>query len=76
MSLSDNASMCLTSIIQRLAALNVTEKEYKEIIHRTLLERLRKGLKSQTEVSKLYLLISTVYGCFPSSAVGGQSGLV
>lgn len=76
MSLSDNASMCLTSIIQRLAALSVTEKEYKEIIHRTLLERLRKGLKSQTEVSKLYLLISAVYGCFPSSAVGGQSGLV
>lgn len=50
MSLSDNASICLTSIIKRLAALNVTEKEYKEIIHRTLLEKLRKGLKSQTEV--------------------------
>ncbi|KAK7813688.1 hypothetical protein U0070_001394 [Myodes glareolus] len=49
MSLSDKASLCLTSVIQRLAALNVTEKEYKEIIHRTLLERLRKGLKSQTE---------------------------
>lgn len=76
MSLSDNASMCLTSIIQSLAALNVTEKEYKEIIHRTLLERLRKGLKSQTEVSKLYLLISTLYRCFPSSAVGGQLDLV
>ncbi|XP_075407217.1 small subunit processome component 20 homolog [Tenrec ecaudatus] len=49
MSLSDNASVCLMSIIKKLAALNFTEKEYREIIHRTLLERLRKGLKSQTE---------------------------
>ena len=50
MSLSDNASMCLMNIIKKLAALNVTEKEYREIIHRSLLEKLRKGLKSQTEV--------------------------
>ncbi|KAL0611001.1 Small subunit processome component 20-like protein [Plecturocebus cupreus] len=49
MSLSDNANMCLMSIIKKLAALNVTEKDYREIIHRSLLERLRKGLKSQTE---------------------------
>uniref|UniRef100_A0A8C9DME9 UTP20 small subunit processome component n=1 Tax=Prolemur simus TaxID=1328070 RepID=A0A8C9DME9_PROSS len=49
MSLSDNASMCLMSIIKKLAALNATEKEYREIIHRSLLEKLRKGLKSQTE---------------------------
>ncbi|KAK2102440.1 U3 snoRNP protein [Saguinus oedipus] len=49
MSLSDNASMCLMSIIKKLAALNVTDKDYREIIHRSLLERLRKGLKSQTE---------------------------
>ncbi|KAL4840284.1 hypothetical protein H8958_019642 [Nasalis larvatus] len=48
-SLSDNASMCLMSIIKKLAALNVTEKDYREIIHRSLLEKLRKGLKSQTE---------------------------
>lgn len=50
MSLSDNASMCLMSIIKKLAALNATEKEYREIIHRSLLEKLRKGLRSQTEV--------------------------
>ncbi|XP_032027443.1 small subunit processome component 20 homolog [Hylobates moloch] len=49
MSLSDNASMCLMSIIKKVAALNVTEKDYREIIHRSLLEKLRKGLKSQTE---------------------------
>lgn len=48
--MSDNASMCLMSIIKKLAALNVTEKDYREVIHRSLLEKLRKGLKSQTEV--------------------------
>uniref|UniRef100_A0A8C0NGB6 UTP20 small subunit processome component n=1 Tax=Canis lupus familiaris TaxID=9615 RepID=A0A8C0NGB6_CANLF len=52
MSLSDNASMCLMSIIKKLAALNVTEKEYREIIHRSLLEKLRKGLKNQIEIHR------------------------
>ncbi|KAJ8791563.1 hypothetical protein J1605_020285 [Eschrichtius robustus] len=52
MSLSDNASMCLMNIIKKLAAMNVTEKEYREIIHRSLLEKLRKGLKSQTEIHR------------------------
>lgn len=68
MSLSDNASICLTSIIKRLAALNVTEKEYKEIIHRTLLEKLRKGLKSQTEsVQHDYtLILSCLIQTFPN----------
>ncbi|XP_037067814.1 small subunit processome component 20 homolog [Peromyscus leucopus] len=68
MSLSDNACMCLTSIIKRLAALNVTEKDYKEIIHRTLLERLRKGLKSQTEsVQHDYtLILSCLIQTFPN----------
>ncbi|ERE90078.1 putative small subunit processome component 20 like protein [Cricetulus griseus] len=68
MSLSDNASMCLTSIIKKLAALNVTEKEYKEIIHRTLLEKLRKGLKSQTEsVQHDYtMILSCLIQTFPN----------
>ena len=70
MSLSDNASMCLMSIIKKLAALNVTEKEYREIIHRSLLEKLRKGLKSQTEVLRFaikYLLSEGVlFVCFPA----------
>lgn len=64
MSLSDNASVCLMSIIKKLAALNVTEKEYREIIHRSLLERLRKGLKSQTEVLGLAIVtVSFNYCC-------------
>nr|XP_021495750.1 small subunit processome component 20 homolog isoform X1 [Meriones unguiculatus] len=68
MSLSDNASICLTSIIKRLAALNVTEKEYKEIIQRTLLERLRKGLRSQTEsIQHDYtLILSCLIQTFPN----------
>ncbi|XP_004675815.1 PREDICTED: small subunit processome component 20 homolog isoform X2 [Condylura cristata] len=68
MSLSDNASMCLMSIIKKLAALNVTEKDYREIIHRSLLERLRKGLKSQTEtIQQDYTtLLSCLIQTFPN----------
>ena len=69
MSLSDNASMCLMNIIKKIAALNVTEKEYREIIHRSLLEKLRKGLKSQTEVLrfaiKYSLSVDFLFVCFP-----------
>ncbi|XP_070267007.1 small subunit processome component 20 homolog [Myotis yumanensis] len=67
MSLSDNASMCLMSIIKKLAALNATEKEYREIIHRSLLEKLRKGLRSQTEsVQQDYTtLLSCLIQTFP-----------
>ncbi|KAM6214358.1 small subunit processome component 20 homolog [Rhynchocyon petersi] len=67
MSLSDNASVCLMSIIKRLAALNFTEKEYREIIHRSLLEKLRKGLKSQTEsIQQDYTtLLSCLIQTFP-----------
>ena len=53
--------MCLMSIIKKLAALNVTEKDYREIIHRSLLEKLRKGLKSRTEV--LGFAIVTLFLC-------------
>ncbi|XP_071075127.1 small subunit processome component 20 homolog isoform X2 [Dasypus novemcinctus] len=68
MSLSDNASMCLMTIIKRLAALNITEKEYREIIHRSLLEKLRKGLKSQTEsIQQDYTtLLSCLIQTFPN----------
>ncbi|KAM9071392.1 small subunit processome component 20 homolog isoform 2-T2 [Megaptera novaeangliae] len=68
MSLSDNASMCLMNIIKKLAAMNVTEKEYREIIHRSLLEKLRKGLKSQTEsIQQDYTtLLSCLIQTFPN----------
>ncbi|XP_076967884.1 small subunit processome component 20 homolog isoform X2 [Tamandua tetradactyla] len=67
MSLSDSASMCLMSLIKRLAALGITEKEYREIIHHSLLEKLRKGLKSQTEsIQQDYTtLLSCLIQTFP-----------
>lgn len=55
MALSDNASLCLTSFIHRLAEISHTEEEYKELIHHTLLESVRRGLKSKTEVRR-YLI--------------------
>ncbi|XP_054430613.1 small subunit processome component 20 homolog [Pteronotus mesoamericanus] len=67
MSLSDNASMCLMTIIKKLAALNVTEKDYREII-RLLLEKLRKGLKSPIEsIQQDYTtLLSCLIQTFPN----------
>ncbi|KAG8138018.1 hypothetical protein E2320_003952 [Naja naja] len=49
MALSDNAVLCLTAIIQRFSELEHTEDEFKEIIQHTLLDSLRKGLKSKIE---------------------------
>uniref|UniRef100_K7GES8 UTP20 small subunit processome component n=1 Tax=Pelodiscus sinensis TaxID=13735 RepID=K7GES8_PELSI len=67
MSLSDNASLCLISIIHRLAEINHTEDEYKEIIQHTLLVSLRKGLKSKTEsIQQDYTsLLSCLIRTFP-----------
>lgn len=56
MALSDNAILCLTAIIQRFSELEHTEDEFKEIIQHTLLDSLRKGLKSKIEVKSLALL--------------------
>ncbi|XP_061495457.1 small subunit processome component 20 homolog isoform X2 [Rhineura floridana] len=49
MSLSDSAILCLNAVINLFAEIDHTEDEYKEIIQHTLLEALRKGLKSKTE---------------------------
>ncbi|XP_033619392.1 small subunit processome component 20 homolog [Fukomys damarensis] len=49
MSLSDSASVCLTSVVRKLAALAISEKDYREVVHLCLLERLRRGLRSPTE---------------------------
>lgn len=49
MSLSDNAGLLLTSIMKLLAAVKHTEKEFREIIHHTLLESLKIGLKNKVE---------------------------
>ncbi|XP_060101236.1 small subunit processome component 20 homolog [Heteronotia binoei] len=49
MSLSDSAILCLNGIVNLLAEMDHKEEEFKEIIQCTLLEALRKGLKSKTE---------------------------
>ncbi|KYO17523.1 small subunit processome component 20-like protein [Alligator mississippiensis] len=70
MSLSDSANLCLTSIIRRLAEIEHREDEYKEIIQHTLLEALRKGLKSKTEsIQQDYTsLLSCLIQTFPKHA--------
>ncbi|XP_053108089.1 small subunit processome component 20 homolog isoform X2 [Hemicordylus capensis] len=67
MSLSDSAVLCLNAIINLLAETDHTEAEYKEIIHHTLLEALRKGLKSKTEsIQQDYTsLLSCLIQAFP-----------
>ncbi|XP_047917180.2 small subunit processome component 20 homolog [Anser cygnoides] len=69
MALSDNASLCLTSFIHRLAEINHTEDDYKELIQHTLLESVRRGLKSKTEnVQQDYTsLLSCLIQTFPAN---------
>ncbi|XP_051544163.1 small subunit processome component 20 homolog [Myxocyprinus asiaticus] len=49
MSLADIATMCLSTIITRLSELGCPEADYKEIVQYTILDALRKGLKSKIE---------------------------
>ncbi|XP_058842187.1 small subunit processome component 20 homolog [Acipenser ruthenus] len=69
MSLSDNATLCLMAIVNQLAVVDHTEEEYREIIHRTLLESLRNGLRSKTEsVQQEYTtILSCLVRTFPSN---------
>ncbi|POI36058.1 hypothetical protein CIB84_000191 [Bambusicola thoracicus] len=69
MALSDNASLCLTSFIHRLAEIDHTEEDYKELIQHTLLESLRRGLKSKTEsIQQDYTsLLSCLIQTFPAN---------
>uniref|UniRef100_A0A8C3DP83 UTP20 small subunit processome component n=1 Tax=Corvus moneduloides TaxID=1196302 RepID=A0A8C3DP83_CORMO len=68
MALSDNASLCLTSFIHRLAEISHTEDEYKELIQHTLLESVRRGLKSKTGIQQDYTsLLSCLIQTFPAN---------
>uniref|UniRef100_A0A8C2Y8I8 UTP20 small subunit processome component n=1 Tax=Coturnix japonica TaxID=93934 RepID=A0A8C2Y8I8_COTJA len=69
MALSDNANLCLTSFIHRLAEIDHTEDDYKELIQHTLLESLRRGLKSKTEsIQQDYTsLLSCLIQTFPTN---------
>ncbi|KAM6301905.1 small subunit processome component 20 homolog isoform 2-T2 [Podargus strigoides] len=69
MALSDNASLCLTSFIHRLAEIDHTEDDYKLLIQHTLLESVRRGLKSKTEsIQQDYTsLLSCLIQTFPAN---------
>ncbi|XP_016370276.1 small subunit processome component 20 homolog [Sinocyclocheilus rhinocerous] len=49
MSLADSATMCLSAVITQLCEVGCPEAEYKEIVQYTILDAIRKGLKSKTE---------------------------
>ncbi|XP_030621601.1 small subunit processome component 20 homolog [Chanos chanos] len=68
MSLADNATVCLSAVIAQLAAVGSPEGEYKEIVQYTILNALRKGLKSKTEsVRNDYTtVLSCLIRTFPS----------
>lgn len=50
MSLADCATMCLSVVMTQLASLGCPKVEYREIVQCTILDAVRKGLKSKTEV--------------------------
>ncbi|KAA0720706.1 Small subunit processome component 20 -like protein [Triplophysa tibetana] len=49
MSLADCATMCLSVVMSQLASLGCPKVEYREIVQCTILDAVRKGLKSKTE---------------------------
>uniref|UniRef100_W5LP94 UTP20 small subunit processome component n=1 Tax=Astyanax mexicanus TaxID=7994 RepID=W5LP94_ASTMX len=49
MSLADTSTLCLSAVIKQLAAVGCPEQEYREIVHQTVLDAVRRGLKSKTE---------------------------
>lgn len=50
MSLGDNATLCLSAVITQLAAVGAGEQIYKDVVQRTILDAVVKGLRSKTEV--------------------------
>ncbi|XP_061570968.1 small subunit processome component 20 homolog [Cololabis saira] len=49
MSLSDNATLCLSAVIEQLAAVGAGEQVYRDVIQHTVLDAVHKGLRSKTE---------------------------
>ncbi|XP_072529293.1 small subunit processome component 20 homolog [Salminus brasiliensis] len=49
MSLADTSILCLSAVITQLAAVGCPEQEYREIVQHTVLDAVRRGLKSKTE---------------------------
>lgn len=55
MSLADNATLSLSAVITRLAAVGAGEQIYKDVIQHTILDAVHKGLRSKTEVRSAWL---------------------
>lgn len=74
MSLADNATLCLSAVITQMAALNIGEQTYRDVVVHTILAAVLKGLRSKTEVThsfslnlRMNLVVSlTVDSCSPS----------
>ncbi|KAG8578422.1 hypothetical protein GDO81_010484 [Engystomops pustulosus] len=69
MSLSDNAVLLLTAVMERLAAIKRSGPHFQELISRNLLESLRNGLKSKVETIKhdYTILLSNLIRTFPKN---------
>lgn len=52
MSLADNATLCLSAIINQLVVVGAGEQVYRDVIQHTILEAVHKGLRSKTEVQR------------------------
>ncbi|XP_023672630.2 small subunit processome component 20 homolog isoform X2 [Paramormyrops kingsleyae] len=68
MSLADSATVCLTAVIKRLSEIEHSEEVFKEAVRHTLLEAVRRGLRSRTEtVQQDYTtVLSSLIRCFPN----------
>uniref|UniRef100_A0A1A8FK18 UTP20, small subunit (SSU) processome component, homolog n=1 Tax=Nothobranchius korthausae TaxID=1143690 RepID=A0A1A8FK18_9TELE len=49
MSLADNATLCLSAVIEQVATVGAGEQIYNDVIHHIILDALHKGLRSKTE---------------------------
>ncbi|XP_031438174.1 small subunit processome component 20 homolog isoform X1 [Clupea harengus] len=52
MSLADSAILCLSAVIEQLAAVGSPEQEYREIVQQNILDAMRKGLRSKAESAR------------------------
>uniref|UniRef100_A0A8C4Z7G3 UTP20 small subunit processome component n=1 Tax=Gadus morhua TaxID=8049 RepID=A0A8C4Z7G3_GADMO len=67
MSLSDNATLCMMALIAQLAALGKDET-YKEVVQKTLLEAVHKGLRSKTVRHEYTTILACLVKTFPTKA--------
>lgn len=73
MSLADSGTMCLSAVIMQLSEVGCPEAHYKEIVQYMILDAVRKGLKSKTEVKtsglSAYITLYNLFICILHSYV-------